>query len=423
MVDSLRTGGSATDRAVLDVMARVPREAFVPRFWSLPPGSTTGRPDDVQEFIVGEDEASAETALELVYDTDHALGIRRDARPLGLTAGAGVTSTASAPRIVASMLELAQLAAGMRVLEIGTGSGYNTALLQELVGPRGRVTSVDIDRTLVDDARRRLDATGYPDVSVVAADGYFGAAERAPFDRVVATVGCVDVAPAWLGQLAPGGFCVVPLQHGGWHPLTRAEPNGDGARLTVVGPAGFVAIQGQQAGCRPWPHAGRLGPEPEVEWSPLPDELAAGLFPAAGDEGGDRAAWAGPPWAGPAWARAAWARAAWARPSWGRVADLAYLVALEDRRAAFGASLSDGTSSASLDPDHRRVGHVGAHGRDLHNRLLEIMERWAALGYPGMGDYLSTLSPLGAWAPAGSGPQASWAIDRFDYRQSVALSR
>jgi protein-L-isoaspartate(D-aspartate) O-methyltransferase len=413
MVDSLRTGGSATDRAVLDVMARVPREAFVPRFWSLPPGSTTGRPDDVQEFIVGEDEASAETALELVYDTDHALGIRRAARPVGPTAGAGVTSTASAPRIVASMLELAQLAAGMRVLEIGTGSGYNTALLQELVGPRGRVTSVDIDGALVYDARRRLDATGYPDVSVVVADGYFGAAERAPFDRVVATVGCVDVAPAWLGQLAPGGFCVVPLQHGGWHPLTRAEPNGDGARLTVVGPAGFVAIQGQQAGCRPWPHAGRLGPEPEVEWSPLPDELAAGLVPGAADEGGHR----------PGSARPSRARPSRAVPSWGRAADLAYLVALEDRRAAFGASLSDGTSSASLDPDHRRVGHVGAQGHDLHNRLLEIIERWAALGYPGMGDYLSTLSPLGAGAPAGSGAQAFWTIDRFDYRQTVALSR
>ena len=253
MVDSLRTGGSATDRAVLDAMARLPREAFVPRFWSLPPGSSAGRPDDVQEFIVGEDEASAETALELVYDTDHALGIRRAARPVGPTAGAGVTSTASAPRIVASMLELAQLTAGMRVLEIGTGSGYNAALLQELVGPQGQVTSVDIDGTLVDDARRRLDAAGYPDVSVVAADGYFGAAERAPFDRVVATVGCVDVAPAWLGQLAPGGFCVVPLQHGGWHPLTRTEPNGDGARVTVVGPPGSWPSRADRPGAGPGP--------------------------------------------------------------------------------------------------------------------------------------------------------------------------
>ena len=178
-----------------------------------------------------------------------------------------------------------------------------------------------------------------------------------------------------------------------------------------------MAIQGRQAGCRPWPHAGRLGPEPEVEWSPLPDELAAGLFPGADDEAGDRTPWGRAPWARPSWGRAPWAR-----PSWGRAADLAYLVALEDRRAAFGASLSDGTSSASLDPDHQRVGHVGAHGADLHNRLLEIIDRWAALGHPRMGDYLSTLSPLGAGAPAGSGPQASWAIDRFDYRQTVALS-
>ena len=139
---------AARDTAVLEAMGRVPRETFVPHFFSLPDSLKTGTPADVREWHI-DDDGGDEPALNLVYDIDRALGIRRDAEPTGPTAGAGITSAASAPRLVATMLELAQLATGMRILEIGTGSGYNAALFRELVGPQGQVTSVDIDSTLV----------------------------------------------------------------------------------------------------------------------------------------------------------------------------------------------------------------------------------------------------------------------------------
>jgi protein-L-isoaspartate(D-aspartate) O-methyltransferase len=143
MVEALQSVDAARDAAVLEAMGRVPRETFVPHFFSMPGSLKTGTPADVREWHI-DDDGGDEPTLNLVYNIDRALGIRRDAGPTGPTAGAGITSTASAPRLVAAMLGLAQLATGMRILEIGTGSGYNAALLRELVGPQGQVTTVDI---------------------------------------------------------------------------------------------------------------------------------------------------------------------------------------------------------------------------------------------------------------------------------------
>lgn len=389
MVEALAAAGAVTDTAVLGAMERVPREAFVPLFWSLPPPLRTGGPADVREW-----HASDASALPLVYDIDRALAIRRDPAEPGATAGAGVTSTASAPRIVGSMLELLDLAPGMRVLEIGAGSGYNAALLRELVGPEGAVSSVDIDAGLVAEAVERLGAVGYGDVVVAAADGHFGLAERAPFDRVVATVGCVDLAPAWLDQLAPGGFCLVPLQHDGWHPLTRIQPAGDGIGGVVVGRAGFVGIQGHQAGRSPWPRSGRLGPEPAAQWSPLPAELAADLRPEEGRRSiGSRGMW-----------------------------DLAYLLALEDRRTAFMLSLAEDASSAAIDAEGGRIGWAGPEGSPLRDRLLEVAKRWTALGRPAVGDYRSDFTSRSDAGPGEEVPSSqAWVVDRVDFRQTLRI--
>ena len=391
MVEAVRSVGAARDTAVLEAIGRVPRETFVPHFFSLPDSLKTGTPADVREWHIDSD-GGDEPALNLVYDIDRALGIRRNAEPTGPTAGAGITSAASAPRLVATMLDLAQLATGMRILEIGTGSGYNAALLRELVGPQGQVTSVDIDSTLAGEASERLNAAGYDDIEVAAADGYFGMAKLAPFDRVIATVGCADVAPAWLAQLAPGGFCLVPLQHGGLHPLARVEPKADGATATIVAAARFVAIQGHQAGPSPWPHAGRLGPGPKVEWSPLSDRLVHALEQGEGQD------------------------------PWCRTWDMDYLVALEDRRAASALSLNDGGSSAAIDPKGCRVGYLGPDGRQLQDRLLELAYLWVGLGRPARADYTSLLSPLEP-NTAVAATSLSWVIDRLDYRQIVSLER
>ncbi|MGH3827543.1 MAG: methyltransferase, FxLD system, partial [Pseudonocardiaceae bacterium] len=119
-------------------------------------------------------------------------------------------SSVSAPHIQAMMLGQLQVAPGQRVLEIGSG-GYNAALLRELIGPDGSVTTLDIDQEITDRAHACLTTAGYHDVRVLCADGEFCAAEYGPFDRIIVTAGTWGIPPAWVEQLAEGGRLVVPL--------------------------------------------------------------------------------------------------------------------------------------------------------------------------------------------------------------------
>ncbi|MBF6328299.1 protein-L-isoaspartate O-methyltransferase family protein [Nocardia transvalensis] len=120
------------------------------------------------------------------------------------------TSTASQPSVVAQMLEQLSVRSGDKVLEIGTASGYNAALLQHLVGPSGQVHSVEIDPELAAAARERLRRSA-GSVTVHTVDGWAGVPDAAPFDRIIATVGVYDLSPHWLAQLREGGIVVVPL--------------------------------------------------------------------------------------------------------------------------------------------------------------------------------------------------------------------
>lgn len=120
-------------------------------------------------------------------------------------------SAASQPTIVAAMLELAAPAPGSRVLEIGTGTGYNAALLATITGPAGVVVGVELDADLAAGARTRLDHLGLDRVEVVTGDGWDGHEPSAPYDLVVVTTGARAIAPAWVDQLGDGGRLVVPV--------------------------------------------------------------------------------------------------------------------------------------------------------------------------------------------------------------------
>jgi protein-L-isoaspartate(D-aspartate) O-methyltransferase len=165
-------------------------------------------------------------------------------------------SSSSQPAIMAIMLDQLDLAPGHRVLEIGAGTGYNAALISHIVGPSGQVTSVDIDPEVVATARAHLAGAGFGDVAVVCADGAGGDPERAPYDRVIATVGVADLAPAWLAQAGPRARIVVPLDLRGTQVSVAFErdgpdgPAGSGGPWTSrsLAPCGFMRMRGPLAG-------------------------------------------------------------------------------------------------------------------------------------------------------------------------------
>lgn len=120
----------------------------------------------------------------------------------------------SAPGVIAEVLRLLAVSAAERVMEVGTGSGYSTALLAELVGPRGQVVSIDVDAEMTSRAARLLQRDGYAQVEVLTADGRAGLAERAPYHRIVAWAAVLDsvIPSAWIDQLAVGGVLVLPMR-------------------------------------------------------------------------------------------------------------------------------------------------------------------------------------------------------------------
>ncbi|HZD14741.1 MAG TPA: methyltransferase domain-containing protein [Pseudonocardiaceae bacterium] len=208
LAEEATAAAAMNDPAWRPVIAAVPRHVFVPTFWAL---DAYNRPD-IQ--VRDDDPAQHATWLDAAY-ANRSLVTRwaPDTRSDG-TAIRVVTSSASQPSVMATMLDRLQLTEGMRVLEIGTGTGYHAGLLSRRLGAEN-VTSIDIDPALVEAARHRLAAAGYqPRLHI--GDGSAplpGPAQR--FDRIIATCAVRRVPPAWITQLAPGGRLVTPLEIGG----------------------------------------------------------------------------------------------------------------------------------------------------------------------------------------------------------------
>jgi protein-L-isoaspartate(D-aspartate) O-methyltransferase len=173
--------------------------------------------------------------------------------------GGNVTTTASLPTVVVEMLEAMRLSPGMRVLEIGTGTGYNAALLAELVG-QDNVTTVEADPGVASEAAELLGTAGYGGVRCVVGDGFDGYDRGAPYDRIVCTVGAGDISPRWLEQMRPGALLLAPLDHAGSHPLVQVERSPSGGTGRIVGWAPFVHGSGRMAADGHWPVQGWTGP-------------------------------------------------------------------------------------------------------------------------------------------------------------------
>jgi protein-L-isoaspartate(D-aspartate) O-methyltransferase len=193
-------GRHELDPRVAEAMSRVPRERFVP----------------------------ADLAAK-AYEN----------RPLPI----GHAQTISQPLIVAIMTQLLRLEPGSRVLEVGTGSGYQTALLAELAG---EVVSIEVVEALATEARARLEELGNRNVELLCGDGAAGCPEKGPFDAILVTAAADALPPALIEQLRPGGRMVVPLGgHAATQELALVEKEPTGAvRERRLLPVAFVPLTG-----------------------------------------------------------------------------------------------------------------------------------------------------------------------------------
>jgi protein-L-isoaspartate(D-aspartate) O-methyltransferase len=204
MVWNQLRGRGIEDEAVLRAMARIPRHRFIP-----------------------------EERRHLAY-SDGAVPI-------------GSHQTISQPFIVAQMTAALSLRSGESVLEIGTGSGYQTAVLAEAVGERGEVFSVERHAELSSIAASLLSDLGYRNIHYRVGDGTLGWPEHAPFDAVIVTAGGPAVPPTLLEQLDPDrGRMVIPVGDRRQQELLRFSAADSGWREESLGPVAFVPLVGEK---------------------------------------------------------------------------------------------------------------------------------------------------------------------------------
>ena len=156
----------------------------------------------------------------------------------------GEGQTISQPYVVAMMSEALALTGEETVLEVGTGSGYQSAILAELAA---EVLSIELIRTLAEDACRRLRMLGYSNVEVRVGDGSLGWPERAPFQAILVSAGCPRVPQALIDQLADGGRLVIPEGSLFTQDLYVYRREGSRILTTNLGPVKFVPLVGENA--------------------------------------------------------------------------------------------------------------------------------------------------------------------------------
>jgi len=335
---------------------------------------------------------------------DHLAEVYSDQSLVTVHDGNFPTSSTSEPPLVANMLHLLDVHPGMRILEIGTGTGYNAALLAEIGGKHARVITIEYQQSVAEQARRFLQEEGYDNVQVVHGDGFNGSQAETPFDRIVATVGCSDISPHWLEQLSTEGAMLIPIQHGFTHPLVHltsdpADPLS--ARGRILGRSAFMKIQGALDWGNPWNSGPISAFQEEPAWCrPLPESLQV---PAT----------CGHP------------------ASAGRHRSFCFYLSLCSRDLWYdntGYGLADPTSESIVRLTKQGIEGLGTGQENsdaleqLYQQFLSLHQTWTDLGSPDPSDYSLTFSPVNRHAPSAPEPSIEWHIKRPHFLETIRLA-
>ena len=338
---------------------------------------------DLQQPIINQPDNANPEHLKLIYSNKSIITRISDGK---------ASSSTSEPFLMAYMLELLALSSNMKVLEIGTGTGYNAALMSEIVGNQNQIVSVDIQEDVIAQTRRLLSNAGYANINIVLGDGFYGVPEQAPYDRIIATVGTQDISPHWVAQLSTSGWMILPLYHGGWNPLVKIWWQDDKLKGKVCGISAFIPFQGSEFSYDPSP-LGSLKSFPDIEeFEELP--LFDGLET---EHNRNPLMWSAFP------------------------IGFHYFMAMCDSRVMWGMKppgygLYDEQEGIVLISPQRNCIFLKGN-RKLYERLGELFENWTNLGKPRPFDYDIEFLPKSEAVSSRKG----WKIERKFYNQFLSL--
>jgi len=302
-------------------------------------------------FEMPQDIAPPTEVLDLVYSPASLLTV--------MPAPGEPASSTSEPGLMARMLEALDLAPGMRVLEIGAGTGYNAALITAITG--AEVVTVEAGDEAAAGAAASIDRLGLLDrVRVLHQDGYLGAPDAGTFDRIIVTVGIAGIPPGWFDQLTEEGKILAPLAHGGVHPTMAIHSD---RSVSAVLWSDFMTAVG------PLRPAEVIGRRPGTTITGDPKELPAVVGELDATAYNDL-------WFYLAARDTRTTRAALDSPEFDPGAGMCALVA-DDQRAAW----------------IRRDGSLLRTDTVLGAELARLVGAWESVGYPGLGQWSGTLTP------------------------------
>ncbi|GAA1273327.1 methyltransferase domain-containing protein [Pseudonocardia aurantiaca] len=382
LADELEEKGRLRDPAWRRAFLAVRRHVFVPRFWrDEEPGAFPARWRMIDNATVDHPEW-----LDAVY-SDRTLATELTGIPAKGAPGMHpqVTSSTTMPSLVMAMLEALDVHDGMDVLEIGTGTGYNAALLCERLG-EAHVTTIDVGPELTALASVRLDAHDYHP-HVVTGDGAEGVSDRAPFDRIVATCGLDAVPQAWIDQTRDGGKLLVNVL-GPWNAFAMVL-------LTVHGDTASGPFLAQSGGFMPR----RTDPERAHDYTVAVQRVASGPV----DE----------------WYSMLDPQTLYTDPTFGLIAQTK-LAGVGSRQIYVDDSENLGTEMATGDGTswavvhHNRHGERGFHAsqagrRRLWDEIEALHREWLGHGRPAHDRYGLTVggeAPPVLWLDGPDGPQS-----------------
>ncbi|MBL7100976.1 MAG: protein-L-isoaspartate(D-aspartate) O-methyltransferase [Nanoarchaeota archaeon] len=156
----------------------------------------------------------------------------------------GYEQTISQPYTIAVMLEALELKKGDKVLEIGTGSGYNAALISHIIGKKGKLFTTEIVPELAEEAKKKIFKLGFRNIKVIVVDGSLGYEKEKPYDKIIITAACREVPAPLIKQLKNNGILVAPVGHRYEQEMLRVKKVGKKLDVKKLGFFVFVPLKG-----------------------------------------------------------------------------------------------------------------------------------------------------------------------------------